>query len=100
MLVTKDINNKVFDYIYPGGDPQPYISREKRNSYLRSLNSTVVQSVFHIYMIFNFLSVIDWKVISAKNNKQVKIDDYHENNSQVINEYSSGNLVLVDMNSI
>ena len=60
MLVTKDINNKVFDYIYPWGENLAYIAWSIRSSYYRTIEATPVQAVFDRYTIFNLASVLYW----------------------------------------
>ena len=40
MLVTKDIDNKVFGHIYPWGKTLAYISRTIRASYHRTIMAT------------------------------------------------------------
>ena len=60
MLSTKDIDNKVFDYIYPWVKTLAYISWEIRASYHRTIMDTSGQAVFGREMLFNLASVVDW----------------------------------------
>ena len=60
MLVTKDISNKVFDYIYPWGETLEYIAWEIRASYHCTIQATPGQAFIGRDMIFNSKSVIDW----------------------------------------
>ena len=46
MLVTKDIGNKVFDYIYPWGETLASIAWLIRASYHRTIMTTPGQDVF------------------------------------------------------
>ena len=46
MLVTKDIDNKVFDYIDPWGETISYIAWEIRASYHLTIMTTTGQDVF------------------------------------------------------
>ena len=50
MLVTKDLDNKVFDYIYSWGETLSYIAWEIRASYHRTIMATPGQAVFGIYI--------------------------------------------------
>ena len=59
MLATKDIDNKVFDYIDPWGETLASIAWAIRASYHRTMHATIGQSVFGRDMIFNLVSVID-----------------------------------------
>ena len=59
MLVTKDLDNKVFGYIDPWGETLAYIAWAIRYSYHRTIMATPVQAVFGRDMIFNPASVFD-----------------------------------------
>ena len=59
MLVTKYIDKKVFEYIYPLGETLSYIAWEIRDFYNLTIKATPVQAVFDRYMIFNLTNVID-----------------------------------------
>ena len=59
MLVTKDIDNKIFDHIYPWGENLAPISWAVRASYRRTIMATPGQAVFVKNMIFNLASVVD-----------------------------------------
>ena len=65
MIVTKDISNKVFDYIYTWGETLAYIAWLIRAYYHRTVQTTLGQYVFGRDMIFNLMSVIDWRVITV-----------------------------------
>ena len=58
MLVTKDIDNNVFDYINPWGEILSYISLVIRYYYHNTIRATPVQYVFGRDMIFNTTSVV------------------------------------------
>ena len=60
MLVKKDIDNKVFDYIYQWGETLEYITWEIRDSYHRTIQDTPDQHVFGRDMILNLASFIYW----------------------------------------
>ena len=63
MLVTKDLDNKVFDCIDPWGETFTNIAWVIRASYHRSIDATPGQYFFGRDMIFNLTSVVDWQVI-------------------------------------
>ena len=60
ILVTKDLDNKYFDYIDPWGDILASIAWVIRYSYHRTIGDTSVQSDFSRDNIFNLASVVDW----------------------------------------
>ena len=66
IVATKDIDNKVFDYIDPLGETLTYISWAIRASYHHTIMITPGQAVFGKDMIFNLASVVDWRVITAE----------------------------------
>ena len=45
MLITKDIDNKVFDHIYPWGETLPYIAWAIKAYYHRTIMYTSGQDV-------------------------------------------------------
>ena len=52
-LVTKDLDNNIFNYINPWGESLVSIAWAIRASYSRTIIPTPGQSVFGIEMIFN-----------------------------------------------
>ena len=73
MLVTKDLDKKVFDYIYPWCETLVSIAWALRDSYHSTIHAMSCQSVFGIYIIFNLTSVLDWRVITTGKQQQVDI---------------------------
>ena len=73
MLVTKYLDNKVFNYIDTWGETLSYIAWEIRASYQRNIMATPVQAVFGRDMLFNLASVVDWRVATAAKKRQVDI---------------------------
>ena len=65
-LVTKDIDNKVFDCIYLWHETLVSISWAIRASYHLTIGYIMFQYVFVVYMILNLASVIYWRFITAK----------------------------------
>ena len=59
MLVTKDLDNKVFDYTDPWGETLAYIAWSIRAYYHHTIMATPGQSVFGIDMLFNLASVFE-----------------------------------------
>ena len=65
MFVTKDLDNRVFDYIYPCGETLAAISWAIRACYHHTIMATPFRAVFGRDMIFNHPSVVDWWVINT-----------------------------------
>ena len=82
MLVTKDIDNKVFDRIYPWGETIAYISWAIRDYYHCTIMSTPGKAVFGRDMLFDLVSVVDWKVATAEKQRQVDIDNVRGNDKR------------------
>ena len=74
MLVTKDLDNKVFDHIYLWGETLAYIAWAIRVFYHSAIMATTVQDFFGSYMLFNLASVIYWRVVTTAKQGQVHID--------------------------
>ena len=95
MLVTKYIDNKVFDYIYPWGETLASIEWAKRYSYHRNIIATPGQAVFGRYVLFNLASVVDWRVATAVKQRQVDIDNVRENAKTFTHDYAIGDQVYM-----
>ena len=65
MLVTKDIDNKVFDYKDTWGETLAYLALAIRASYHSNKLATPGQAVFGRYMVFSLMSVVEWRVVTA-----------------------------------
>ena len=76
MLVTKNLDNKVFNHIDPWGETLASIAWSIRASYCHTIMATPVQAVFGRDMIFNLESVIDWKVVTTAKQRQVDVDNF------------------------
>ena len=100
MIVTKDLANKVLQYIYPLGETLSYIAWAIRPSYHRTIQATPGQVVFGRYMVFNLASVIYWWVITAGKHQQVEIENVQENARWVTHDYKVGNLVYSEITGI
>ena len=100
MLFTKDLDNKVFDYIYPWGETLAYITWVIGASYHRNIQATPCEAVFGRDMILNLVSVIYWLVITAEKQQKVEIGNFQENTRQVTHYYAIGDQVYVEMTGI
>ena len=70
MLVTKDIDIRVFNHIDPWGENLAYIAWVIRDSYHHTIMATLGQDVFGRYKIISLASVIDWKVVTTEKQRQ------------------------------
>ena len=100
MLVTKDLDNKVFDYIDQWDETLSSIEWAVRASYHRTIMATPGQDVFGRDMLFNLVSVVDWQVVTAAKQRQVDIDIVRENSKQVTHDYAIGDQFYVEMTGI
>ena len=100
MLVTKDLDNMVFDYIYPCGENLAYIAWTIRDFYHHTIMATKDQSVFGRDMILNTPSVLDRRFITIANQQQVDIDKSQGNDRRVTHDYATGDQVYVEMTGI
>ena len=62
--------------------------------------ATPGQAVFFWDMLFNLVSFVDWRVVTAANQHQVEIDNVRENAKQVTHDYTIGDQVYVEMTEI
>ena len=75
VIVTKDLDRKFFDYIYPWDENLASIAWEIKASCLLMLGSMTVKKVYGRDMLFKLASIVDWRVITAKKQRQVDIDN-------------------------
>ena len=100
ILVEKYLSNKVFNCIYPWGEPLAYIAWSIRASYHRNIMDTPVQYFFCRCIIFNLMLVIDWRVITALKQRQLDIDSFRSNARRVMHDYTIGDKVYLEMTGI
>ena len=100
MLVTKDPDKKVFDYIDPWGETLASLAWSIRASYHLTIMATPCQAVLGRYMLFNLASVADWRVVTAAKQHQLVIDNVRENAKQVTHDYAIGDQVYVEITGI
>ena len=86
MLVTKDLYNKVLEYIYPWGENLESIAWKIRASYHHTIMATPIQAVFGRDIIFNPASVADWQVVTAEKHRHVGIDNVREKTRQSMHD--------------
>ena len=96
MLVTKDLDTKVFEYIYQWGETLDSIAWLIRASYNCTIGSTTGQYVPGRYTILNLASIVDWKVITTKKQKIIDIDNDCKNARQFSHDYAVENILYVD----
>ena len=87
MLSTKDLDNKVFNYIYPRGETLSSIAWAIRASYHHTIMTTPGQAVFGRDMLFKLASVVDWLFSTAVKQSQVDIVSFRENARRVMHDY-------------
>ena len=52
------------------------------------------------YMLFNLISIIDWRIVTTRTQRQINIDNVSETARQVMHDYAIGNLVYVENTGI
>ena len=97
MIVTKDLDNKEFDHIYPWGETLVYTAWVIRDSYHRTKMDMPDQYIFGRDMLFNLSSVVDWQVLTPAKQRKVDINNFRENARQVTDDYAIGDWVYVEM---
>ena len=90
MLVTMNLDNKVFNYIYLWGETLASIAWLIIASYHRTIMATPDHAVFGRDILFNLASVVDWRVATAAKQRQVDIDNVRENAKRVTHDYDIG----------
>ena len=73
MLVSKYLDNKLFDHIYTWGETLESITWAIRDSYHLTIMASTFQGVFGRDMLFNIESAVDWRVVTAAMQRQVDI---------------------------
>jgi Integrase core domain. len=95
LIRTNDLSNCVFDYIDPWGEILSSIAWAIRASYHSMLGTTPAQLVFGRNMIFNIKTIVDWRTITARKQKQVIKDNLRENKGRIDHQYSVGDKVYL-----
>ena len=97
MLVTNDLDNKVFNNIDPCGETLASILWAIRASYHLNIMFAPGQYVFGRDILFNLPTVIDWRVATSAKQCQVDINNIRENAKRVTHDYAIGNIFYVEM---
>ena len=100
MLSTKDLDNKVFDYIDPWGETLAYIAWAIRYSYHHTIMFIPGQAVFGRYTLFSLTPFIEWKVVTTVKKQQVDIDNVQENARRVTYDHAICDQFYVEMTGI
>ena len=79
MLLIKDLEDILFNCIYPWGETLSSIAWAIRISYHRTILATPGRTVFGRDILFNLASVGDWRVATNLKQLQVDIDNVREN---------------------
>jgi transposase InsO family protein len=96
MIVTKDLNEVVFDLIDPWGPILSSVAYAIRASYHSTLAATPAQLVFGRDMIFNIRMIADWKSITERKRTQILKDNKRENSKRIEHIYAIGDKVYVN----
>ena len=100
MLRTQDLKNKVLDHIDPWGEILASIAWAVRSAHHNVLGATPAQLVFNRDMLFNLKTVVDWKQISARKQKQVDMDNLRENSKRIDHDYQVDDKVYIARDGI
>ena len=100
MIVRKDLDSQIFDYIDPCGEILSSVAWAVHASHHSTLNKTPGQLVFGRDMIFNLSTVVDWKTITKTKQTQVDRDNLRENARQVTHDYAVGDSVYIKIDGI
>ena len=80
MLVTKYLDNKLFDHIYIWSETLASIAWAIISSYRITIMSTPGQAVFDRDVKSNLASIVDSEVVTAAKHLKYDIDNFQENN--------------------
>ena len=75
MLVTKYLDNNIFDHMDTWGETLASTSWEIRASYHCTIMATPDQAIFGREMLFNLVVAVNWRALPAANQRQVDIDN-------------------------
>ena len=83
IIVAKDFDIKVYDYIYPWGKTLDSVAWLIRAYYHRTLGFMHGQSVFGIDMLFNLMLIVDWRVVTTRKQRQGDIDNFLQKRQEI-----------------
>ena len=75
IIVTKDIDRNMYDYIEPWGETLASVACVIISSFHCTLGLTLGWAVFGRDMLFNLTLIVDWHVVTAR--KQQQVDNYN-----------------------
>ena len=90
----------MLDHIDPWGEILASIAWAVRSAYHSVLGATPAQLVFNRDMLFNLKTVVDWKQISARKQKQVDMDNLRENSKRIDHNYQVDDKVYISQDGI
>ena len=100
MIVTKDLDRKLYDYIDPWGGNLALVDSSIREYYCRTLGFMPGRAVFGINILFNITTLIDFIFVITRNQRQVDIDDARKNSGRFRDDYALGDLVYLENTGI
>ena len=100
MLLTKNLKEKIFDYIDPFGSILASVAWAVRASYNSSTDSTPAQLVFGRDMMFNIQTLVNWKELSLRKQKLVDKTNLRENKNRVDFDFQVGNKVYIKKDGV
>ena len=100
MFLTKNLKEQVLDYIDPFGDTLASIAWAVRASYNSSTQATPAQLVFGRDMMFNLATLVNWKDLSLRKQKQVDKSNLNENRNRISFDYEVGQQVYIKNDGI
>ena len=100
MLLTKNLKEKIFDYLDPFGSILASVAWAIRASYNSTTDATPAQLVFGRDMMFNLTTLVNWKELSIRKQALVDKANLRENKSRVDYDYKTGDLVYITKDGI
>lgn len=100
MLLTKNLQNQVFDFIDPFGEILASVAWAVRASYNSSTDATPAQLVFGRDMMFNLKTLINWKTLSLRKQIQVDKSNLRENRNRIDYNFQVGQRVYIRQDGI
>ena len=95
MLLTKNLQEDVLDYIDPFGSILSSVAWEVRSSYNNNISATPAQAVFGRDMMFNLATLVNWKELSLKKQQLIDKANLTENKKRIDYDYQVGDLVYI-----
>ena len=93
MLLTKNLQEQVLDYLNLFGSNLSSVAWAARSSYNNTINATPAQTVFGRDMMFNLTTLVNWKELSLKKQQLVDKANLRENKKRIDYDYQVHDLV-------